>query len=132
MSLEGLEIHTTLSALEVELGKQKEKAAKFKKERNEARQEVERLTFLVAEKHKRKEAIRAVLWPRDKVGVAYRYAIVGMVFTDYPIPNLEGHNELVVDGDCPGLAELLNGLPTRKPKLPLGEASSVLCNLGII
>lgn len=47
MSLESLEIHGALKSIEAELDRQKEKAAKFKKERNEARQRIERLETAV-------------------------------------------------------------------------------------
>jgi len=80
---------------------------------------------------------RGVVWPRQ--GVAgkepvvgpqghrlYRYAVVGVVVTDQPLQNIEGKNEVLLDGHGAGMAEAIATITQRRPAFLLGDATSVL------
>lgn len=76
----------------------------------------------------RKEHLRAVIWPRDQVGVAYRYLIVGMLVSDEKIEEFEGKNEIFLDGSS-HLADLLPMIRHRESNFK-GDATNVLLSLG--
>lgn len=80
-----------------------------------------------------KQHIKAIVLPEksliNKGRKIYRYAIVGMLVTDTPISGIEGKNEIVLDCEPFGLAEMLEGLLKRKAKIKLGDASQILTAL---
>jgi hypothetical protein len=87
-----------------------------------------------------KQWFRGVVWPRQGVsGVkpitggdgapVYRYAIVGLLCTDKPIKDVEGHNEVILNGHPAGIAEALEAITRGVAVFRLGDASSVLTNL---
>lgn len=81
--------------------------------------------------------MRAVIWPRGKDDEALanpnhrRYAIVGVLVTDKPIPQLEGVNETMIDGFVPGLDDVLGLVHRREPKIHVGDATNVLLQLDL-
>jgi hypothetical protein len=85
----------------------------------------------------RQEYLRAVVWPRhpaqSETGKPlYRYAIVGILVSDTPIKDIEGQNEVVVDGYAAGISNSLEVMHKRKANLPTGDAASVMCSLDLL
>lgn len=80
-----------------------------------------------------RQHFRGVVWGRgpqdNNGGKVYRYVIVGMVVTSEPLENLEGKNEVVLDGHAAGIADAINTIVQRKPSFRLGDANSILLNL---
>lgn len=76
---------------------------------------------------------KAVVWPRESVVTKdlkfHRYVIVGMLITENPIPELEGKNEVLLDGQTFGLADTLATIPQREPNHRVGDATDALLNL---
>lgn len=76
---------------------------------------------------------RGVIWPRDakdnKGQKLYRYAVIGLLVTDEPLEDIEGRNEIVVDGQSGAMAESLVGLRKVKKNYNLGTADCVLTSL---
>jgi len=88
-----------------------------------------------------REHVRAVVWPREPVegpqGRIYRYAVVGLVVSDRPIeafhnPDGSIRNEVVLDGDAPGITEALAAVRQVEPTRKIGDAVDALCSLDAI
>jgi hypothetical protein len=78
-----------------------------------------------------KQHFRGVIWPRqndepDK-GI-YRYTVVGLLVTDKPLENLSA-NQIVLDGNADGMAEVLEAITQKEPKVQVGDATDVLLKL---
>lgn len=80
---------------------------------------------------------RGVIWPKQGVADAppmagpsgrklYRYAVVGLVVSDQPLENVEGKNEILLDGMASGMAEALSTIQQKRPAFTLGDANDVL------
>lgn len=84
----------------------------------------------------RLEHFIGMIWPRGKEGLTglHRYAVVGLLLTDRPIPEHDtptfGPNQTMVEGRCFGLADVLASIPQTQAPRRLGTADSVLTNLG--
>ena len=88
-----------------------------------------------------REHFKGILWPRSPIAakvrtgkknttqLVHRYVVIGMLVTDKSILQFEGKNELVLDGPLSGLARVLTGIKTRKPKFRTGDATCVLLSL---
>lgn len=83
--------------------------------------------------------IKAVVWPHGpkevKGNKRYRYVVVGMIITENPIEELEGKNEIVLDGPVfgqPSVSDIMMCAKMREPKIKLGDANDVLVGLGNI
>lgn len=82
-----------------------------------------------------KQHFKGVVWPRGKFtqpngkAAVHRYVIIGMLVTSESVPELEQVTKPVVDSACAGLSERLASLKRRKPRIKLGDASSVLTSL---
>jgi hypothetical protein len=88
-----------------------------------------------------KQHVKAVIWPRGPMDgkvkrkgkqPIYRYTVIGLIVTDEPIPEFEGKNEILLDGPVNELVEPLTKIKSRKPKIKVGDATSVLLELDII
>lgn len=86
---------------------------------------------------------RGVVWPKQ--GIAgkqpmlgpsgrklYRYAVVGMVVSDQPLENVEGKNEILLDGMASGMAEAMSMIQQKRPAFTVGDANDVLLVLNHI
>ena len=85
----------------------------------------------------RDELFRGVIRPRDQLDTGqYRYAIVGVLVTDQPIPEWEPPRDRrgrkrrrkgqpMACGPCHGLADVLAGIPQARVAM-IGDANSVL------
>lgn len=85
-----------------------------------------------------KEHVKTVIWPRDPIvgpeGTIYSYAIVGMLVTDRPVfegrdINESGIHQILLDGPCHGIANLLECVHTRETDCIVGDATDVLLSL---
>lgn len=78
--------------------------------------------------------IKAVVWPRDPKDVkkdkVHRYVIIGMILSDVPIDGLEGENEVVIEGNCDGMIEILREIKKRKANRVIGDAVDAMLSLG--
>jgi hypothetical protein len=77
---------------------------------------------------------KGIIWPRGPAptpvgGKLYRYTVIGMVITDKPLPDLEGKNEVLLEGHAAGIAEAIDSIPQRDPAYRVGTADSILLNL---
>jgi hypothetical protein len=73
---------------------------------------------------------RGVVWPRKNDNKkTYRYVVIGMVVTNEPLENLEGKNEIVLDGHAGGIAEAINTIVQKKAAFRIGDANDVLTRL---
>lgn len=78
-----------------------------------------------------KEAFRGVIWPRPprEPGGLHRYAIVGVLLTDQPLP-IDANQEFIDGQSVQGmLADALLRFPHRPTSAPLGDATNVLRSL---
>lgn len=83
--------------------------------------------------------LRAVVWPRQvneppmqgPAGPVYRYAVVGMLVTDHPIPALDG-NEHVIDGPALDVALALGSMRQVQPTHKVGDATDALLALAYL
>jgi hypothetical protein len=84
----------------------------------------------------RNEHFRGVLWPRqlpsDGHKEVYRYVICGVLTTNKPL-NLpkEFANESIIDGFA-AIADGIEAVNKRAPKIPTGDAVNVLYSLDIL
>lgn len=76
---------------------------------------------------------RGVVWPRGLTEEGpkknYSYIVVGLLVTDKPLDNLEGKNEIVLDGHAGGIAEALPSIPQKEAACKIGDANFVIHNL---
>jgi hypothetical protein len=72
---------------------------------------------------------RGVIWPRGSIEGLHRYAVIGILVTDEPIPEFDGKNEIVLDGNALGIEDILGSIRQHTPKFRLGDANMVLTNL---
>lgn len=80
-----------------------------------------------------------MVWPRQAPGTepaldvegkpVYRYAIVGMIVSDTPVPEFEGRPEIFLDGLSMNVLRNLSVVPSRQPAFTTGDASDVLVSL---
>jgi hypothetical protein len=95
-----------------------------------------KLNTIVDGRFMRNEHFRGVLWPRQLPSEGpkenYRYVICGVLVTDKPL-NLpeEFANESIIDGFA-AIADGIEAVNKRAPKIPTGDALSVLHSLDVL
>jgi len=86
-----------------------------------------------------REHFKGVIWPHGTrqakvkgekdLKTVYRYAIIGCLVTDAPIPKFDGKNEVVLDGATNGFVTILESFKGRKAKFKAGDANGVITTL---
>ena len=83
------------------------------------------------------EHFKGVVWDHtqpERPGV-YRYAVVGMIVSTVPIPELSGEHavgrEVVLDGPAE-LGDVLRRVSSRAPRETVGDARDILLSLGAL